>query len=1073
MENNNRSRSSNLASKGRERHTRSFSNNDNNAHSKSSNAKKPTYHYKTKRSITRSRSNSTSKTFSEFSDVSLCEKFGLEAIMEKFFKSKIFICADQCYSFDGTKGIHVSYKFIIASKNSPYFPESNYEDKIPIAIYESDSTPHIVKDKTLGNITYGNSRIALHIFEGYVIFKRDMYIPYISYPSTNSKGIFNNKVHIELMIRRYSNNEYKIDGEKLDWPYKISTCQITSDLTNNGYEVHFKDVMETWYGLEQFQPKSEDYNIGIVTSKEKESFHRSSFEMKNGEKCSKISRKLVFPSSTIGETFEVAYTKEFFMNYIEGKWIKESEHKSSSGNNTKLGISNLDIDMNDTIKNFEVPHPNKENTRNISKSVISRETDKSLAAFGNTPIHTLNKSHNLKTQDNTLIPIDHSTPKVGSIGNRTALLKSRPPKCTIENKEGDRTMDRTIYHSMLVNDNITIRSQDTSLTKSLKNNKINVSKAIDQMLGDVKKHASNIVDIVNTKNGEEGTKDISLYYSGRENLSTSPVSLKIPKMETDSNVPIIFQGNSIPSSPFESFSKRLDTTQESKINLTQSPMNVTDELSLRNGKSLSTIKEMSLEQTQLSFNNSKGTIPFFSSRNINKSADSFTMNCDVTQNSEIAIPDIEAMKCKNSNASLTNSSTRSVDDDSHNKTVSEQSLQEYEKNIQHNVSINDEFQRTFDLDLDKTSSSNMNLSGLQLNKTQESNKSTDINNSFLSSAKTPLNVSLDRPAIMKSIVRDSPNIARPKTPASINKSNFISKEFNEKTKLSNVSEKNSEGRPSNFNISTSYLQTSRILQTPVPAKRATSAFGLRGDTTHITPNVTKSDESVISTPKSNQYRALSATPTKKFRSSSFKETPVKSVNQTTPPSKKREPINSTVSPFRGKPKTNYFRESRDTSIKNTPSSKTNEYDDKNVSLSERSNKSNTLFRSNEVVEKTAKDVPQNIDLNTLELIKNMESFSLQKMNTTFPVAQKRDVIVSGHLSCSTITNTKIDKNICEECQDIKIETLILINNEAKRLTHCYTFNGYPSKSNIKILSIQVDDKMYYKSNEAYNINFNN
>ncbi|CEF63330.1 Hypothetical protein SRAE_1000159200 [Strongyloides ratti] len=1089
--------------------------------------------FKASRSASRSTSRSgfTSKTMSEFSNSSCANIFGLENIMNKIFKSKIFVCADQCYTFDGINGILVSYKFVIASEGSPFFIDPKCEVKPPIALYESTLTPHVIREEYSKNANYGNSKIILQIFQDYVIYKRDIQIPYLSLSNSNIKEILSNKVRIEYLFKKFSNNSYKLDDETLEWPEEISTYVVNSDLKRYGHEIHFKDVMEIWFGINRFEQSADDYNVATFTYREKEAFHRSSFDMKTGESCAKISRKLVFPTSMIGETFEIAYTKEFFMNYVNGKWIRENENKFNKNNSYLLSdMSNFTTNGNLSINNISYDVKETPRYRYKSSNILSnRHSIKDIDT-----LNTTNIPGSSITLNNSFIPLSHSTPlvintqstkkinmttskndKLQSTKNSTTPNYSKSLNSPNTLNKDNESLSQNIYYSMISNDN----SHNTSNKQSNDKKNLNISATIDKIFGDVTKHASNLVDIA--KNQTEVSNNTSIYYSGNDetlNMKSKVCTPKLNYTNNDIKSPIVFKSEPTKDSPLKQLFDNLDITQNSSvshlsINLEDnfnkvdsknkilsmpSDNNSSGNLSLNNGKSLSTIKEMSLEQGQSHSNPSKSTISIFSTKPDNNiSAEvSKWLNID-KQNSEIVLPLNEKMSYVNSSTSstsLSNSSSKDIEEDITQDESKELSITQYtspvnkfifnlNKNQDDSLMMYKNFQSPISANLSTAVSIATPSQNISLNNTQDDSRSSEFNNSLNLQPITPINITPDKCIIMKSVVRDLPDIKRPKTPASLGRQIVTPIRTEENQVNDDTIKQNLDRKSSNHNITVSYLQTSRILQTPASIKRTNSAFGLRGINSQSSIFECQNNETSPTTPKKNLYRTLSATPTKRCRSSSYNVLPVNNLenqitfeneifkrkeNDENFSNKSKHLRRSSVSPLRSPVVESSMRLSRNIDIKKTPNSVNNKRMENNFLL-KTPNSTNISFDNN----KKTDNISRKLDIGTSELINNLESLSLQKIETSELTPIKLNMKYTEHNSSSNI----IDKDIkCpKSCtnQTLKIETLVTFCGELKKLTHTYTFDNLHSPPNIKVLSLNVDGKNFYKSNELYNIDIHN
>uniref|UniRef100_A0A0N5BQA8 OTU domain-containing protein n=1 Tax=Strongyloides papillosus TaxID=174720 RepID=A0A0N5BQA8_STREA len=495
----------------------------------------------------RSSSNSgyIATSLSGLSILSSCKKFSLETIMRRIFKSKIYVCTDQCYAFDGPQDVCVTYKFIIASKSSPFFPASNFVLKSALAVYESAVTLRVIRDKQSNNTSYGCSKIALQIFDGHVVYKCDIQIPFCSSSNNVMQGIPNNKVCIDYMFRKFANTLYGSDNEMLQWLEEISTYVVNTDIKCYGSEVQLRDAMEIWFGLDRFTQEMNDYNVATVNCKEQETIHRSFFEMKTGETCARISRKLAFPTSVIGDAFEVAYTKQFFMNYTNGKWIKESENKCPNKGNLHLLKE---------ISSFEVPR------HNSKLSSVQSEKDSQKIVYNADTATTIPDI--TKSFKDSPIPISHSTPRISNnvstntihekanLDNQTPVIHKKTTPSIVNNFTADNTTanqinDSTpnIYYSILSSSAVTTRVHDTPVRPFNKE--------------------ANLIDKIFVKNISKTSIKTTPCHSDT-NL-TSKVALDKQKLPSDDNLksPIVFRSEPVKESSLKALLDKLDTTQNS------------------------------------------------------------------------------------------------------------------------------------------------------------------------------------------------------------------------------------------------------------------------------------------------------------------------------------------------------------------------------------------------------------------------------------------------------------------------------------------------------------------------------
>uniref|UniRef100_A0A0K0E053 Ras GEF n=1 Tax=Strongyloides stercoralis TaxID=6248 RepID=A0A0K0E053_STRER len=1081
-------------------------------------------HFKLSRSESRSTSKSgfTSRTMDELSTSSYCSNnFGLKNIMNKIFKEKIFLSSDQCYTFDGINGIYVSYKFIVASEGSSFFQNSIDEGKAPLAVYESAITPHVIREEHSKNASYGNSKIILQIFEDHVIYKQNIQIPYISSSNGDSKEILSNKNCIEHMFKKFSNNLYRLDGEILEWPEEISTYVVKSDLKRNGNEVHFKNFMEIWFGINCFDQEEDDYNVARFAYKEKETFYRTLIEMKTGESCSKISQKLVFPTSVIGDTFEIAYTKEFFMTYIDGKWIREYDGKNSNKNNLYLSSNMSNITNNDSFNINETFNDTKEAPRYRYKSSnisFNKNSIKDADIFNTTNISIPKISLN-----NTLIPLSHSTPRVintqsnkekdisklennkfQTIHNDVIKNFSKNFNSSIKTGKDNENSTQNIYYSMVSN-NTTHNVGDETLNKQVNNEKnLTIKETIDKILGDVVKHTSNLMNIVS--NRDEKTDDTSVYYSSNEDYSK--LKLDIPNLshKNEMKSPIVFESKPKKDSPLKELFDKLDTTQNSTVsslsfkleedfnksdnknNMLSMPNNLNGSrnLSLSSGKSLSTIKEMSLEQGQTHSKPSKLTISLFSTKTNNVDSDGQSNLSNIyRQNSEILLPVVEKMEYINSstsNTSLSNSLSKDLEED-HTQNESKElqksqsisSINKYISNLNKNQDDSifgfKNLQSPISMSLNTALSIQPESRNVSLNTTQNNSTSSELNNFVNLQPTTPINKTPEKCIIMKSAVRELPNIKRPKTPASLSKQILTPIRVNKDQTNENNDKNNTDTKTPTNTTTFSYLQTSRILQTPSTIKRTNSAFGLRGDDFHSSTIKSQNNENILTTPKKNLYRALSATPTKRCRSSSYNMPSTNNLNDQVNYESDRSFIDKSnysrkrsVSPSKSSITNSSIRPSRNISIKRTPNSivdKSVEAKDTPLngkvkrSLKSRSH-SDFSFNNNRRTNDDAKEM----DAMTLDITNRIGGLTLEdKKNKTPPPdnSNMKHIELPGYYHVITDDGEYAKPRLNKE---IEVEIIVEVNGTVKKLKQKYAFIGLFPSSDFKVLAVTVDGKRF-------------
>uniref|UniRef100_A0A0K0FNI8 SET domain-containing protein n=1 Tax=Strongyloides venezuelensis TaxID=75913 RepID=A0A0K0FNI8_STRVS len=1034
--------------------------------------------FKTWISSSRSSSNSgyTSTSLSGLSTLSSCKKFGLETIMKKIFKSRIYVCADQCYAFDGPQGVCVTYKFIIASESSPFFPASNFVLKSPLAVYESAVTSHVVRDEQSKNTSFGCSKIALQIFDGHVVYKRDIQIPFCSSSNNVMQGIPNNKVRIDYMFRKFTNNSYGSDNEILQWPEEISTYVVNTDIKCSGSEVQLRDVMEVWFGLDRFTQEMDDYNVATVNYREQETIHRSFFEMKTGETCARISRKLAFPTSVIGDTFEVAYTKEFFMNYINGKWIKESENKCPNKGNLHLlnEISSFGIDGNSTMRDmsFDVKEVPRYNSK--LSSVQSDKDSQKIPYNANT---STNIPDTTKSFKDSPIPISHSTPRISNIFSTNAthaksnfdnqtpviqknttpsLLTNFTPHNTTLNKTNDSTPN--IYYSILSNATVMNRAHNTPVRPFNKEANLSVKKTIDKILGDAAKQSENSVNMV--ENSSKTYTDTTLCHSDTNIISK--VALDKPKLPSDNNLksPIVFRSEPVKESPLKALLDKLDTTQDSDTSQSSikaevesnaetfknSPLLLSNNITnssgrscLADGKSLSTIKEMSLEQGQSHSTPSKSTMSIFSSKTNNTSLN--LMSSIKEQTNEVAVPKLEEMECTNSYSS-TSSLTKDLEED----VTQNESKLSISSNVLSpgNKILPCSNQKSQDSIIVQPLFGTPLNAGISLNDTQNSCTSIGIN--------TPIgSQSVPRKGIfVKSIVRDKPDIKRPSAPSSQNRINYTPDNCKK-----NKSQTPVTGKKGYQNINFSYLQTSRTLQPPMPLNRTTSAFGLRGDDSHS--SLVNINKSVDETPKKKLYRTLSETPTKRRRSTSngiLSESSIENRGTLENEIKyldneKSYLRNESQSPSRRQLTKSSPRTFRNKNVKMTPSSKFDKNNDETMVYFD-------------------KKTDETLDIGSRELIECLNKMSVKESDPTKSVKG-----YINHGICETFVNIEGNNNnnclSIGESKSLEINTLVGIGDETQELKLVYNFDNVDPSTDIKSLSLIVDGKVFYKRIKLYNI----
>uniref|UniRef100_A0A0N5BPX5 Uncharacterized protein n=1 Tax=Strongyloides papillosus TaxID=174720 RepID=A0A0N5BPX5_STREA len=227
------------------------------------------------------------------------------------------------------------------------------------------------------------------------------------------------------------------------------------------------------------------------------------------------------------------------------------------------------------------------------------------------------------------------------------------------------------------------------------------------------------------------------------------------------------------------------------------------------------------------------------------------------------------------------------------------------------------------------------------------------------------------------------------------------------------------GKKTYQNINFSYLQTSRTLQPPMPLNRTTSAFGLRGDNSH--GSIINSNKSLDETPKKKLYRTLSATPTKRRRSTSngilskssienrgSLENVIKNLDN-----EKSYLRNRSRSPSRRQLTKSSPRASRNKNVKMTPTSK---FDKDN----------------GETMVSFDKKTDETLDIGSRELIECLNKMSVKESNPT-----KSAKGYNNYGVCETFVNIESNNNNnCSstgESKSLEIKTLVGIGDEAQEL----------------------------------------